>query len=84
MRGAQLHKAIIKTFCHLQYVVHSPMHHYVQVVKIILRQLRNPHDGPVRPETWRSLGILKHYCDFNEVYVFVGLHYNDCILMQGM
>jgi len=32
-------------------------------------------DGPVRPETCRSLHGIKHYCNYNDVY-FVGLHNN--------
>jgi hypothetical protein len=41
-------------------------------------------DGPVRPETCMSLCILKHYCDSNDVCVFVGLLCNNRIIMRGM
>jgi hypothetical protein len=29
-----------------------------------------PDDGPGRPETCRSLRVLKYYCDFKEVFAF--------------
>jgi hypothetical protein len=43
---------------------------------IVLCNCSLPDDGPVRPETCRSLGVLKHCCNSNEVCVFFGLYFN--------
>jgi len=43
-----------------------------------------PDDGPVTPSTSRSYRTLTCHYDFNKVCVFVGLHYNNCIIMHGM
>ena len=36
------------------------------VLTIVLCNCAPPDDVPMRPETCRSLRVLKHYCDFNE------------------
>lgn len=32
----------------------------------------------MRPEICRSLHVLKHHCDGNEMCAFIGLHGNNC------
>ena len=44
---------------------------------IVLCNCSLPDDGPVWPETRRSLHVLKHCCNSDEVYVFVGLYCNE-------
>ena len=43
-----------------------------------------PDDGPVMPSTSRSFCILTCDYGFNKVCALVGLHYNNCIEMNGM
>ena len=44
---------------------------HVSVHSTVLYNFALPNDGPIRSETCRSLCILKHYCDSNEVCAFV-------------
>jgi len=44
---------------------------YVCVHSTVLYNCALPDDGPLRSETCRSLCLLKHYCDSNEVCAFV-------------
>jgi hypothetical protein len=40
------------------------------VLTIDLCNCALPDDGPGRSETCRSLRVLKHYCNFKEVFAF--------------
>lgn len=38
----------------------------------------------MKPDTRIGMYVLKHYCNSNEVYAYVGLQYNKLIIMLGM
>jgi hypothetical protein len=51
---------------------------------IVLCNCELPDDGPVKPDTCIGTDVLKHYCNSNEVCAYVGLQYNNLIIMHGM